>query len=116
MAQKMAICGLDCAVCPAFIAHATGDGALREKTAKEWTEIYHFACTPEMIDCVGCTEEGVHIGHCGECAVRLCGQSKGVAHCGDCPDYETCPTIAGFLAQVPSAKANLEEVRAARMR
>jgi hypothetical protein len=117
MDKMIAICGLDCTICPALIAHRTHDRVLQEKTAGEWSSAFGFACTPEMIDCMGCTEtEGPHIGHCAECAVRICGLSKGMATCGDCQDYETCPTINSFLAQVPTAKANLEEIRAARMR
>ena len=37
MAKMLSMCGLDCAACPAFIAHQTGDQALRAKTAAEWS-------------------------------------------------------------------------------
>jgi len=112
--MKTAMCGLDCSVCPAFIAHQTGDRALQEKTAKEWKAAFHFDFTPEMVDCVGCTTaEGVHIGHCSECEIRKCGTAKKVDNCAVCADYP-CPIIAGFIANVPSAKANLEAIRASR--
>ncbi len=114
MSQTIAFCGLDCAECPAYKAHQTQDSALRQKTAREWTELYHFPCTPEMIDCVGCVKtDGAHIGHCAECAVRTCGLAKGVAHCGACPEFDACPTIGDFLAKVPVAKANMEAIRSA---
>jgi hypothetical protein len=115
MSKKISFCGLDCSTCPAHVAHLTGDQALREKTAKEWSTAYHADIKPEMVDCVGCTAtEGVHIGHCGECAMRVCGLDKGVANCGRCAKFEGCATIGEFIAKVPPAKANLEEVRAAR--
>jgi hypothetical protein len=115
MAKMISICGLDCSVCPALIVHQTGDQALREKTAKEWSAAYHADFKPEMVDCVGCTAtQGVHIGHCSECAIRACGLARGVANCGVCPDFEGCSTIGDFIAKVPPAKANLEEIRAGR--
>ena len=36
--KMLAMCGLDCAACPAFIAHKTDDQALRVKTAAEWSK------------------------------------------------------------------------------
>jgi hypothetical protein len=112
MAKMIAICGLDCHVCPAFIAHQTDDQALREKTALEWTAQYQADIKPEMVNCVGCVlREGIHIGHCFECEMRKCGMAKKVANCALCPEYP-CALIAGFMANVPAAKANLEEIRA----
>ena len=68
---------------------------------------------PEMIDCVGCTVvEGVHIGHCFECAIRKCGLGRGMVNCAVCELFEGCAIIGEFLAKVPQAKANLEKVRA----
>lgn len=112
--MKISMCGLDCEICPAFIAHRTGDRSLQEKTAKEWSVAYHFDFAPEMVACVGCTtSEGVHIGHCFECEIRKCGTAKKVENCAVCADYP-CPMIAGFIANVPPAKANLENIRTAR--
>jgi hypothetical protein len=110
--EIIAMCGLDCGTCPAYRAHVTDDWALREATAKEWSKTYGFEAKPEMIDCVGCTEiEGVHVGYCFECAIRKCGLGRGVVNCAVCELYEGCPTLGGFLAKVPLAKANLEKIR-----
>jgi hypothetical protein len=114
MSPMISVCGLDCSVCPAHIAHLTGDQSLKEKTAAEWSKAFQAELTAEMIDCVGCTTvAGPHIGHCGECAMRKCGFEHQVENCGVCADYG-CELIAGFLEKVPPAKANLEAVRAAR--
>jgi hypothetical protein len=111
MAKMFAMCGLDCAACPAFIAHQTDDNALREKTASEWSQQFHVELQPADINCVGCVKtKGVHIGHCGECEIRQCGLSRQEKSCALCDDYP-CPTLSQFLANVPPAKANLEEIR-----
>jgi len=110
--QLLAICGLDCATCPAHVAHMTNDQALREKTAVQWSKDYGAAFTPEMIDCVGCTVTGgPHIGHCAECEMRKCGLLKKMENCGRCAEYP-CAVISKFIENVPPAKANLEAVRA----
>jgi hypothetical protein len=112
--KMLAMCGLDCAACPAFIARKTNDQALRVKTAAEWSKVYNVALKPEDINCVGCLKiKGVHIGHCAECEIRKCGLVREVKNCALCPDYP-CDKISNFLANVPPAKANLEEVRRVR--
>lgn len=114
--RMLAVCGLDCAACPAFIAYKTDDRALREKTAAEWSTQFKVDFKPEDINCVGCLEpEGVHVGHCSECEIRKCGLAHKVQNCALCDDYP-CERIASFLANVPPAKANLEELRSARQR
>ncbi len=112
--KMLAMCGLDCAVCPAFIARKTDDQALRVKTAAEWSKVFNVALKPEDINCVGCLKtKGVHIGHCSECEIRKCGLAKKVKNCALCADYP-CDKITNFIANVPPAKANLEEVRRTR--
>ena len=112
--KMLAMCGLDCAACPAYIARKTDDQALRVKTAAEWSKVFNVHLTPEDINCVGCLKiKGVHIGHCSECEIRKCGLVREVKNCARCPDYP-CDKISNFIANVPPAKANLEEVRRAR--
>ncbi|MDI6739700.1 MAG: DUF3795 domain-containing protein [Candidatus Edwardsbacteria bacterium] len=112
MPKMLAICGLDCAVCPAFIAHKTNDQELREKTAIQWSKDYGADIKPQDVNCVGCVvAEGVHVGHCFECEMRKCGQGKKVKNCAHCAEYP-CAVISKFIENVPPAKANLEEVRA----
>jgi hypothetical protein len=114
MAKILGMCGLDCGACPAFIAHRTNDHALREKTASEWSSQFHVDIKPADVDCVGCVKtKGAHIGHCAECEIRKCGLARKVKNCALCGDYP-CQVLAGFLAKVPPAKANLEEVRRSR--
>jgi len=112
--KTLSMCGLDCAACPAFIAHKANDQALRVKTAAEWSKQFGVALKPEDINCVGCLKtEGVQIGHCADREIRKCGLARKVRNCALCPDYP-CEKIDRFVANVPPAKTNLEEVRRAR--
>ena len=59
------------------------------------------------IDCVGCTHEGRHTPYCeGGCEIRKCAAGRAVTTCAECAAYG-CENLAGFLAVVPDAKANL---------
>lgn len=111
MEKLLAACGLDCLVCPAYIAAKTNDDELRKKTAIEWTKEFGFDATPEMINCHGCfATDGVLIGHCSQCLMRLCALEKKVANCGACADFP-CDKTKEFHKNVPHAKANLEAYR-----
>jgi hypothetical protein len=108
----IAHCGLDCAKCDAFIARKNDDNELRKKTAALWSKQFNFECTPEMINCVGCiATSGPQIGHCAQCEIRLCGLEKGNINCAACAEYATCEKLAGFLKNVPDAKATLGSER-----
>jgi len=113
-AKMLSMCGLDCAACPAHIAYTTNDQALRVRTAAEWSRQFRTELKPADIDCVGCLKtRGVQFAHCAECEIRKCGLAHKVKNCAMCDDYP-CDKISNFIANVPPAKANLEEVRRAR--
>jgi hypothetical protein len=104
MERLVAYCGADCAECNAYKATQNNDQALREKTAVEWTKVYNFNFTPDMINCTSCTGNGVKIGHCSECDMRKCAISREVVNCGACSEFKTCEIINGFLAAFPDNK------------
>jgi hypothetical protein len=111
MNKLIAVCGLDCAQCPAYIATMTNDEELRKKTAVEWNKSFGFEGGPEAINCHGClATDGVQVGYCAQCGIRLCAVGKGKANCAVCSDYG-CPTVAAFWKGCPDAKANLEAQR-----
>lgn len=106
-------CGIDCSGCPARIAFVKDDPELRRRTAQEWSERYNASIKPEDVFCSGCRVEGLpKIGHCGVCEVRICGRERGVANCGECADYPSCATIAGYMQVIPDAKARLDAIHA----
>ena len=105
----IAYCGLDCRECDAYLATVNNDWALREKTAKLWAKLNDAPILPEHINCQGCRAGGVKTVFCeGICAVRRCALGKGVATCGECPDWRGCPTVGAVLENSPSARENLK--------
>jgi hypothetical protein len=112
MNKLIAVCGLDCTACNAYIASKTNDDALRRKTAEEWSKAYGFDCKPEMVNCHGClTTDGVQIGHCAECEMRQCAIGKGYKNCASCADLSSCKPLNEFFANCPDAKTNLDALR-----
>jgi hypothetical protein len=110
----ISMCGLECTSCPAYIAKRTDDGALREKTAKEWSEAFNTELKPEDINCDSCiTVDGVHIGHCSVCEIRQCALAKKIVNCAYCDEY-ACEKLKQFFKIVPDAQKRLDDVRAKR--
>ncbi|WP_428897952.1 Protein of unknown function (DUF3795) [Parelusimicrobium proximum] len=79
-----AYCGLNCAVCEAYIATRTDDDKLREKVAKEWSEAYGHNFRPSEIDCTGCKWDGRKFGYCSMCEIRMCNVNNNYDSCADC--------------------------------
>ena len=89
MKEQIACCGLNCEQCDARIATARNDDALREKTAKLWSELNHAAIAKEMINCLGCRADGVKTPFCEDlCEIRKCAGRKGFPTCGSCPELD----------------------------
>jgi hypothetical protein len=109
MEKIISCCGLNCATCEARIATINNDEELRKSTAEKWKTTYNVPdMSPEMINCTGCREEGVKIGHWGMCQIRLCATGKGFKTCGECKDLEECNIISGVFKFSPEALANLK--------
>ena len=92
--KHIAMCGLDCSKCDAFIATQNNDDKLRKKTAKEWTERYRKGkrgrppVKPEDINCKSCLSDGPIYLYCRQCKIRKCGLGKGLKNCKECKDYK----------------------------
>jgi hypothetical protein len=110
MEKIISCCGLNCATCEARIATVNNDDELRKTTAEKWKTLYNVPdMKPDMINCTGCREEGVKLGHWGMCQIRVCAKAKGFQTCGKCGDLEKCGTISGVLKFSPDALANLKD-------
>ena len=110
MKNLIACCGLDCETCDARVATLNNDNALREKTAKLWSELNGVPITPDMINCLGCRTEGVKTPFCDKlCPIRQCVLKKGLATCGDCPDRGGYPTVGAVWNSNSEAKSRLLE-------
>ena len=110
MKKMIAYCGLDCEKCDAYLATLHDDQALREKTAKAWSELNHVPILPEHINCLGCRADGIKTVFCDSlCEIRQCALKKGVETCGDCPDRVGCPTVGAVWNSNSEAKSRLLE-------
>ncbi len=95
MREMIAYCGLDCEKCDAYIATINNDDDLRQKTAQLWSELNNAPITMEMINCMGCRTDGVKTPYCDTmCEIRKCALKKKLPTCGNCPDLESCKTVA----------------------
>jgi hypothetical protein len=111
MEKMVAMCGLICSACPAFLATKNDDDDERKRVAELWSKEYGADIKPEDVNCVGCiVTDGPHIGHCGQCEIRKCGFEKQVMNCAGCDDYG-CAKLEKFLEMVPAARETLEEIR-----
>ena len=109
MKKMIACCGLDCEKCDAYLATKNDDQALREKTAKKWSELNNAVILPEHINCEGCRADGVKTFYCDSlCPIRKCAVGKGLETCGGCPDLDTCPTVGMVISNNPAALDNLK--------
>lgn len=109
MKDMIGCCGLDCEKCDAYIATINNDNALREKTAKLWSELNNAPILPEHINCEGCRKNGVKTVFCESlCSIRQCVLKKGVSTCGDCSELETCSIIGEIILNNPDVLKNLK--------
>lgn len=110
MGKLIAACGLDCGKCEARKATLVNDDSLKEKIAKEWTELNNVLITKEMINCLGCLEEGVKTPFCESlCPIRKCVISKKIMNCGKCDDLNRCEKIKMIIDSNCDALKNLKE-------
>ena len=109
--NKLAYCGIDCAVCPAYTATQSNNIEEKTKISAEWSKAFNADIKPEDINCDGCTAHtGRVISHWHECDIRKCAEEKEVTTCASCEDY-ACEALNKFLDQAPELKANLESLR-----
>ena len=109
MKDFIAYCGLDCEACEARIATVNNDDNLRNKVAKEWTELNGVDITPEMINCVGCRIPGVKTPYCDAmCPIKKCAEEKAFKTCGDCSDLEKCEKVNMIIGNNEDAHNRLK--------
>ena len=105
MEKTIAYCGLNCSICPTYIATQNDDDEAREKTAAFYAKEYGFTLTAKDINCDGChSDSGRLIAYCQDCDIRKCGQEKQVDNCAACSD-QPCDKLVGFHKFSPEAKA-----------
>ncbi len=111
MNRIVAVCGLICTDCPAYVATQANDRAALEQVAAQWRQIFNAPnITVESVICDGCLDGGRKCGHCAECDIRACGMARAVANCAHCPDYG-CEKLQRFFGFAPEVRATLDEIR-----
>lgn len=107
--KPLGCCGLDCTKCGAYIAYKTDDDELRKKTAEKWrVEFDAPEIMPEMINCVGCMNEGVKTMYCEKfCEIRKCCTARKYDNCGECSEESSCSKVKVIHDKAPEAKKNL---------
>jgi hypothetical protein len=111
MEKMIAFCGLDCAVCPTFLATREDNDEKRKQVAEQWSKEYKAEFKPEDINCDGCLSgNGRLFRYCKVCEIRACGQEKKLTNCAPCGEYP-CQKLAAFFQMAPQGKINLEEIR-----
>ena len=109
MKRLIAVCGLDCEKCDAYIATKNNDQSLREKTAKLWSELNQASILPEQINCEGCRMNGAKTLFCSSlCEIRKCAVAKRMETCGCCQEKDICTKVSVIWQNNPQAKENLQ--------
>ncbi len=118
--KTLGYCGLDCGECPVFIAAASNDEKLRQKTAKEWSLLYAAQLAEytgrdelkaEDMNCSGCHSQSHLFIGCMNCPIRKCAREKRFITCAGCNEYGTCGMLNGFFSVHQNAKGNLDRMR-----
>jgi hypothetical protein len=106
----VAVCGLDCSKCGAFLATKENDDFKRAEVAQEWSKLFKVDIKPEDINCDGCLSEGERIfNYCKVCEIRKCGKEKGLKNCGHCGEYP-CQKLDFIFNNAPDAKKRLDKM------
>ena len=108
MNSYIAYCGLDCEHCEARLATVNDDDFLRQKVAKEWSELNGVEIKPEMINCTGCRIPGVKTPFSESlCPIRQCAAGRGVETCGNCGGSDDCEKLEMIVKNNADALKNL---------
>ena len=115
MTEIVAMCGIACSECPAYLATQNDDNGARAKCAAMWSSA-SFPLQPADIECDGCpTRDGRVLSFCLACPVRQCALEREVENCASCDDY-ACDKLeqSWKVTEGTAAKANLDKIRAQR--
>jgi hypothetical protein len=109
MNEYIAYCGLNCEACEARLATVNNDNELRQRVAREWSELNGVEITAEMINCLGCRIDGVKTPYCESlCPIRQCAMGKGLETCGGCGEMERCEKLGAITGNNADALKRLK--------
>jgi len=106
----IAVCGMNCHECGAFLTTKENDDQKRTRVAQDWSTRFKVEVNPKDINCDGCQSDGGRIfNYCNVCEVKKCGKEKGLENCGYCGEYP-CRKLDFILTNAPDAKKRLDEI------
>ena len=109
MNEYIAYCGLNCEACEARLATVNNDDALRQRVAKESSELNGVEITAEMINCLGCRIDGAKTPYCESlCPIRHCAKSWSLETCGGCGEMERCEKLGAITGNNADALKRLK--------
>ena len=101
MKNDVAVCGLDCTHCDAYLATVNDDLALREKTAQKWSEMNQTRILPEQIACEGCRTNGIKNLYCLElCEIRQCARKSAMRAAENARKWRTAGQWTSFSSTI----------------
>jgi hypothetical protein len=106
--QMLSYCGIDCSVCPAYIATRANDIEKLTSLAGEW---FDGSTNYSIVLCDGCKSEDRVMKWCGECPARACAIERELVNCAYCEDYG-CEKLLKIFEMVADGKTNLDRIRA----
>jgi len=114
MDKIIAVCGLVCNECRAFIATQEDDDGKREEVVEAWSTERESLTTADL-DCDGCQTGKRLFRFCLVCGPRLCALGKGFENCSSCAGYP-CGKLEGLwggfrTVSKEDAKANLDRMK-----
>jgi hypothetical protein len=108
--EMIAVCGLDCSKCGAFLATQENDDQKRAEVAQDWSKRFKIDIKPEDINCQGCQSIGeLVLNYCKVCEIRKCGKEKGLENCGYCGEYP-CRKLDFIISNNLDAKSRLDKI------
>jgi len=106
--QLLSYCGIDCFVCPAYIATQANNIEKLTALAGEW---FDGATDHTIVLCDGCKSNGHIMQWCAECPTRACTIERELENCAYCDDYG-CEKLLKVFEMSADAKTNLERIQA----
>jgi hypothetical protein len=97
----LAVCGLYCGACYHYRAGQPGGEHLLADEARGGRPLTGYICE-------GCRSDRLYAhGNCTTCGLRACAESRGLLHCGECPELP-CEALLQF--QYDGRKHHVEVV------
>lgn len=114
MEKMIAYCGINCSICPTFLATQNNDDNLRQQVIEMYKKLLKIDLKLEDVNCDGCNSNGRLSYYCKMCRISKCAKKNNYENCAHCEKY-VCKKLEGIfsfskvLNQKP--KETLDEIK-----